>query len=95
MKTYEGSHYPDHEDQDFSESSISSKGRNSGSYQSPAFSDDEMTGRLSPFHLDRYKCVHIDMSRALECFHFDFMQMAAYPCAYPRATTSGNTKLSY
>lgn len=41
------------EDRDHSESSVSSKGRNSHSYNSPSFSDDEMTGRLSPFHLDR------------------------------------------
>ena len=53
MKNHEGSWYPDGEDQDRSESSISSRGRNSHSQNSPSFSDDEMTGRLSPFHLDR------------------------------------------
>lgn len=42
---------PETDDHERSESSVSSRGRNS--YNSPSFSDDEMTGRLSPFHLDR------------------------------------------
>jgi hypothetical protein len=53
MKSQDGFHVPDIEEPDHSESSISSKGRYSHSYSSPNFSDDEMTGRLSPFHLDR------------------------------------------
>ncbi|XP_052764243.1 protein FAM13A-like isoform X2 [Mya arenaria] len=52
LKTQEGSQVPEIEEPDRSESSVSSKGRNSHSYNSPSFSDDEMTGRLSPFHLD-------------------------------------------
>ncbi|XP_053383578.1 protein FAM13A-like [Mercenaria mercenaria] len=52
LKGHDGFHVPEIEEPDHSESSISSKGRYSHSYSSPNFSDDEMTGRLSPFHLD-------------------------------------------
>lgn len=53
LRSYEGNNVPEIEEPDHSESSISSRGRNSHSYNSPSFSDDEMTGRYSPFHLDR------------------------------------------
>ncbi|XP_052264203.1 protein FAM13A-like isoform X2 [Dreissena polymorpha] len=52
LKSFEGNQVPDIEEPDHSESSISSKGRNSHSHNSFSFSDEEMTGRLSPFHLD-------------------------------------------
>ncbi|KAL3875584.1 hypothetical protein ACJMK2_033522 [Sinanodonta woodiana] len=52
MPNYESSNYQDHEDVDHSESSVSSRGRNSSSLHSPQFSDDEIAGRASPFVLD-------------------------------------------